>query len=139
LSPEQPELIVYFDGSCPLCRAEIAHYRRQQGADRLCFLDVSQADGRIDSDLARENLLARFHVRRSNGQLVSGAAAFVSIWRLLPRWRRAARIAALPGMMTLLESGYRLFLPARPALARVFGKARAWRQGHGPGTERGDM
>jgi len=127
LSTEQPALTIYFDGSCPLCRAEIAHYRRQEGATKLCFRDVSQPDG-IDPDLAREQAMARFHVRRSDGQIVSGAAAFVSIWSLLPRWRWAARIATLPYMMALLEGGYRLFLPARPALSWAFGRVQAWRR-----------
>jgi hypothetical protein len=40
----------------------------------------------------------------------------------LPRWRWAARAAALPGLMALLELSYRLFLPARPVLAVIFGR-----------------
>ena len=119
---EHTSLTVYFDGSCPLCRAEIAHYRRQIGAEQLCFLDVSQTDHSLESDLDRDTALSRFHVRRSDGQLVSGAAAFVSIWSQLPRWQWAARIAKLPGITMLLEGGYRLFLPARPTLAWVFMK-----------------
>jgi predicted DCC family thiol-disulfide oxidoreductase YuxK len=138
LSSEQPALTIYFDGSCPLCRAEIAHYRRQDGATQLCFRDVSQPD-EIDPDLAREQAMARFHVRRSDGQLVSGAAAFVSIWRLLPRWRWVAGIAALPGMMALLECAYRVFLPARPALAGVFARIQAWRQRRRPMLNRRDI
>ena len=125
LSSEHPSLTVYFDGSCPLCRAEIAHYRRQIGAEQLCFLDVSQADQLLESDLERDTAMSRFHVRRSDGELVSGASAFVSIWSHLPRWRWAARIAELPGIMTLLEGGYRLFLPVRPTLAWTFRKFKA--------------
>lgn len=114
-------LTVYFDGSCPLCRAEIEHYREQEGASRLNFRDVSQAGQPLERDLERTQAMSRFHVRPSDGGLLSGAAAFVSIWRLLPRWRWAARIADLPGAMLLLEFGYRLFLPFRPILAWVFG------------------
>ncbi|MCX7310310.1 MAG: hypothetical protein NTV56_00935, partial [Alphaproteobacteria bacterium] len=73
-----------------------------------------------------------FHVRRSDGQLVSGAAAFVSIWSQLLRWRWAARIAELLGAMALLEGGYRLFLPARPTLAWAFRKIQASKQKHDP-------
>lgn len=132
LSSENPTLTVYFDGSCPLCRAEIAHYRKQDGASQLNFRDVSQTDQPLEPDLARESAMLRFHVRRSDGQLVSGGAAFVSIWSQLPRWRWAARIAELPGVMTLLEGGYRLFLPARPTLAWAFRKIQASKQKHHP-------
>ena len=71
---------VYFDGSCPLCRAEIAHYR---GADRgaaLCFVDVSEKDTSLPNGLTRQQAMERFHVRAADGQLLSGAAAFVEVW-----------------------------------------------------------
>jgi predicted DCC family thiol-disulfide oxidoreductase YuxK len=139
LPSEQPALTVYYDGSCPLCRVEIAHYREQKGGSQICFRDVSQPDRRREPDLLREKAMSRFHVRRSDGKLVSGAAAFVPIWRLLPRWRWAARIAALPGMMALLESGYRLFLTARPTLARIFGRVAAWQQRSQPIANRHDV
>ena len=118
----QRTLTVYFDGSCPLCRAEIDHYSRQEGADALCFCDVSEA---VPQDLTQQQAMARFHVRDDEGVLVSGAAAFVSIWRVLPKWRWAARVASLPGMMNLLEICYRTFLPIRPALSAMFGAVSA--------------
>lgn len=111
--------IVYFDGSCPLCTFEIGHYERQAGADGIRFVDASKKDASLGDDLSPEAAMGRFHVRREDGTLVSGAAGFVEIWRTLPRWRRAAQIADLPGVTPLLELGYRGFLPLRPALSRL--------------------
>ena len=76
---------VYFDGACPLCRAEISHYQAQKGSESLRFVDVAEPGADLGADLEREQALARFHVRGSDGVLVSGAAAFVTVWNYLPR------------------------------------------------------
>lgn len=118
---EAGPLTVLYDGSCPLCRREIAHLRRlaahRPGAP-LDFVDVASAPC---SGLACERalLLARFHVRRADGTLVSGAAAFVLMWSRLPGWRWLARLARVPGVLPLLELAYRTFLRIRPALQRA--------------------
>ena len=114
--------ILYFDGSCPLCRAEIAHYRGKDRAGALSFVDVSETGASPPDGMTRQQVMVRFHVRDGKGQLLSGAAAFVEVWSRLPGWRWAARAAALPGAMSVLEFGYRLFLPIRPFISRFFGK-----------------
>ncbi len=117
MTPTAPLLTVYYDGSCPLCQREIALYRRQRGADRLAWLDVS-AGAPTGADLSCEAALRRFHVRDAQGRLYSGAAAFARLWRSLPRWRVAGWLGALPPLSWVLELAYRAFLPLRPRLQR---------------------
>jgi predicted DCC family thiol-disulfide oxidoreductase YuxK len=118
--PDQPAATVYFDGSCPLCRAEMALYRGQAKAETVCFVDASNLETPLGEDLDRHRAMRRFHVRKEDGSLVSGPAAFVELWKRLPQWRWAARAAAMPGMLVLLEMAYKLFLAARPYLIRRF-------------------
>jgi len=67
--------------------------------------------------------MKRFHVRASDGRVLSGAAAFVEVWTRLPGWRWAARAASLPGALIVLEWGYRIFLRVRPFISHFFGRA----------------
>jgi predicted DCC family thiol-disulfide oxidoreductase YuxK len=127
---------VYFDGSCPLCRAEIEYYRGKDHAGALCFIDVSQTSADAPDGVTQRRAMERFHVRARNGQILSGAAAFVEVWARLPGWRWAARAAALPGALAALELGYRLFLPVRPFISRLFGKIQRLRA-RADGAKRG--
>jgi len=113
----QPAATVYFDGACPICSREVAAYRGLAGADRLDFVDATSCDA-LGPGLTRGAALARMHVRRADGTLASGAAAFVEIWRHLPRLAWAARLAALPLVLPVLEIGYRVFLRIRPLWRR---------------------
>ena len=128
MQPDRQSLTVYFDGACPLCQAEINHYRKQEGAGAICFVDVSRSEETLAVDLTKQQAMKRFHVRANDGLLLSGAAAFVAVWSTLPRWRLAARLAALPGILRILEAAYRLFLPARPAVSRLFRLVQGWHQ-----------
>ena len=119
-----PQLTIFYDGACPLCSSEINYYQGQHGSSSLAFVDVTTCSTAPRPDLTREAALRRLHVARSDGTLVSGARAFVSIWQALPGLRWLARLAALPGMIHLLEFGYRLILPIRPRLAQI------WRRLH---------
>ena len=114
-----PALTVYYDGACPLCAAEIRLYRRSVGAGRVAWVDVgAEGPAELGAGLTRAAARARFHVRRPDGALVSGAAGFAALWAVLPRWRLLARLTRLPGVLALGEIAYRLFLPLRPWIAR---------------------
>jgi len=113
-----PGLTVLYDGACPLCRREIALYRGGCGDVALRFADVSDDAVALPPGLTRDAALARFHVQRADGQIVSGAQAFLALWSVLPGWRWLARVGRVPGIARLIEHTYRGFLVFRPALQR---------------------
>jgi predicted DCC family thiol-disulfide oxidoreductase YuxK len=111
------EVIVWFDGGCPLCRREIAVMRRLDRAGAIQFLDVASGDeGTCPVD--RAELLARFHALE-DGRLVSGAAAFAAMWRAIPVLRPVGLLARNPLALRVLEAAYRAFLRVRPRLQRL--------------------
>lgn len=124
-----------FDGSCPLCRREISVYQSLIPLQPVQWMDVSgDLTGLTPSEQAR--LMARFHVRQKDGQLLSGAAAFVALWLTMPGWRWLGRLGALPGVTPFLEGIYRVFLHFRPRLQLL---VRAWDVSHLPSDLVGDL
>ena len=107
-------LTLYYDGGCPVCKREIGFYQRRRGADRIDWVNLAQCgDEELGEDLSRDAAYARLHGRKPDGQLVSGARAFAALWQALPAFRLAGRVAALPGLVHLLDWGYRGFLRMR--------------------------
>jgi demethoxyubiquinone hydroxylase (CLK1/Coq7/Cat5 family) len=114
-APAADALCVYYDGGCPLCRAEIASYQRTAGGESLRWVDAHAGNSaELGPDLDAVTALARMHVRRPDGTLLQGAAAFAEIWSHLPKWRWLARLARLPGMLPVLDVLYTVFLAIRP-------------------------
>lgn len=114
-SPRVLPLTIYFDGACPVCSAEIAHYRRQPGAQDCEWIDAAAcADAELGPGLTRETALRRFHVRRADGQLVDGMRGFATLWLALPRTAWLGRLASFGPMPLVLDAAYRAFLAVRP-------------------------
>jgi predicted DCC family thiol-disulfide oxidoreductase YuxK len=117
----RPDLTVLFDGACPLCRREISVYqglKPMQGSGAVSFSDVSDHTISLPPGAIREQLLARFHVLSRDGELLSGALAFIALWAALPGWRWLATIGRVPGAAWLMERTYGLFLRCRPTMQR---------------------
>ena len=108
------ELTVWHDGSCPLCRREIALMRRLDTRHAIRFVDAASDDG-SGCPLEPATMLARFHAEE-NGRLVSGAAAFAAMWRVIPLLRPLGVAARNPWALAGLERLYRVFLKLRPTL-----------------------
>lgn len=111
------QLIVWFDGDCPLCRKEIALIRALDRRGAIDFIDVARGEAICPID--RGELLRRFHAQERDGPMLSGAAAFAAMWRAVPLLRPLGLIARWPPALWLLEKAYRGFLRVRPALQRT--------------------
>jgi predicted DCC family thiol-disulfide oxidoreductase YuxK len=110
------ELVVWFDGACPLCRREIALMKRLDRRGAIRFVDVGGA-APAECPVDRVQLLSRFHARE-NGRLLSGAAAFGAMWRAIPLLRPLGLLARVPLVEAVLERCYGAFLRVRPSLQR---------------------
>ncbi|MGQ0456120.1 MAG: thiol-disulfide oxidoreductase DCC family protein [Hyphomicrobium sp.] len=112
-------LTVYFDGSCPLCQREIAVAKRLTGEGQVNYRDISgcSIDGSVDPDLTVAAAMARFHVRRADGRLTSGAAAFLEMWTASPKLRFLKPLLQNRMAVSALDAVYALFLKIRPRLS----------------------
>ena len=106
---------VWFDADCPLCVREIALMKRLDRRNAIEFVDIQ---GTRHCPLDRATLLDRFHARATDGQLVSGAAAFAAMWREIPVLRPLGVAAQWRPFLVLLEHAYLGFLAIRPSLQR---------------------
>lgn len=106
---------VWHDGGCPPCRREIALMRRLDTRGAIAFIDAA---GPVTCPLDRTEMLARFHARESGGPMVSGAAAFAAMWRVIPALRPLGEVARSRLVLLVLERLYLRFLRVRPHLQR---------------------
>ena len=113
-------LRVYFDGLCPLCAREIAVYQRASTDGRIAFIDITDASfSATEEGLDPAEVHRRFHAKDAEGHIFTGPPAFVEIWKRIPKFGFAVRLASIPGAGLVMEIGYRGFMHLRPLLPRL--------------------
>ena len=102
----------YFDGLCPICTHEMAHYA--QAAPEL--IRLHDCNGDIPEDIDRAAALASLHVRLPDGTIVDGWLAFIAIWERLPgrHWRWLAAATRPAPIRIPLNQIYLWLAPLRP-------------------------
>lgn len=114
---------LFFDGACPLCRREIALMRRLDRRGRLAFENVADDDAPISCPIDRRELLAKFHARLPNGEIVSGARAFCEAYGVVPYLSWAKALGRFTPSRWLLDRLYLGFLRIRPTIQRLVARA----------------
>ena len=111
---------VLFDGSCPLCSREIAMYRDLAAPEAMQWVDISAPGYIAPAGTTQAALMRRFHAITPEGEMLSGARAFVHVWSQLPGWRHLASLSKVPGVLVAMELSYRGFLVFRPWMQRTY-------------------
>ena len=113
-------LRVYYDRSCPVCRAEIHALKAEDQRGRLQLIDCS-ADDFADEIAARDGksqhaMMNAIHVIDANGRWHIAADAFAAIYDAAGI-RRMARFWSAPSLRPLLDRIYPLMAYCRPVLS----------------------
>jgi hypothetical protein len=77
--------LLFFDGGCPLCSREVAHYRVLDRRNRIRWVDIGrEPEALVEHGIDRSAAMQRLHAVDETGGVVTGMAAFVAVWRKLP-------------------------------------------------------
>lgn len=106
--PTRP--ILFYDGQCPLCRKEIAHYQRLDRRQRVDWQDLFIPESSPERyGLDRIQAMRVIHAVDRQGQLQTGVHAFMVIWRELPYYRHLASVIDRLRLTRPLDWAYHRF------------------------------
>ena len=120
------KLTLFYDGTCPLCQAEILFLSGRNQAGLLNFVDInSKAYDPLKVGVSCEEALAAMYGLYADGTLIHGVTVFPEAYRRadLPT---LAWIFSRKSMQPVLKMGYRFFAKNRHAISRVFGPGALW-------------
>lgn len=115
-SSDKPKTIIFFDGGCRLCSAEIQHYNKLDGGRRLDLVDFTRDPASLNAlGVSYEQAMRRLHALDQDGILRDGVRAFVAIWAELPYYNLLAKAVLATRSISWLEKLYARFADWRYA------------------------
>ena len=98
---------VYFNNSCKICKAEIDLYKKEK-IDDINWVDITDNNqANIETKKNSKELLRRLHVEK-NGEIFSGAKAFLLVWKNIPKYKFLYSIFSLPIIFQIFSLGYEI-------------------------------
>ncbi len=116
-----PELMLYFDGHCPFCAAEMGRLRKWDTAGRLAFIDISASGfdpASLGLDMAA--LDRELHSRTAAGKMLVGVDSMLAAYTLVGRAWLVFPLR-VPLLRTCLAWLYRVFARHRYRFSRWLG------------------
>ena len=96
---------VYFNNSCKICKTEIDLYKKEN-IEEIDWIDITNNDSaELETSKDKKQLLRRLHVKDGD-KIIQGAAAFLVVWKKIPKYRILYRILKLPIIFNLFSFFY---------------------------------
>ena len=73
-------LTIYYDASCPLCRAELETLSQRDAESLLQLVDCSAGDIALEG-VTNDDMMARIHARDAAGRWLRGMDVFAAVYR----------------------------------------------------------
>lgn len=120
-TPAKPELTLYFDGSCPLCLAEVTFLQSRNANGQLAFVDVTQTGFEASAhQISCDAAMAQIHGRTADGQMLVGVPVFAMAYRLA-KLPVLAWILSRRWLLPILQPAYVWFAKHRQSISRRIG------------------
>ena len=98
---------VYFNNSCNICRAEINLYKKQNIKD-IEWIDITDnKSAELETLKDDKALLRRLHIKDGE-KVISGAEAFLLVWRKIPKYKFLYTFFKIPIIFTLFSYFYEI-------------------------------
>ena len=121
MSQQLQKLTLFYDGACPLCKAEILFLARRNQAGLLGFVDINTtAFDPTKVGVSCQAALATMYAQYTDGALIHGPAVFPEAYRRanLP-WM--AWLFSRKTLQPLFNVAYQFFATHRHAISRILG------------------
>ena len=98
---------VYFNNSCNICRAEINLYKKQNIKD-IEWIDITDnKSAELETLKDDKALLRRLHIKDGE-KVISGAEAFLLVWKKIPKYKFLYSFFKIPIIFTLFAYFYEI-------------------------------
>ena len=98
---------VYFNNSCNICRAEINLYKKQNIKD-IEWIDITDnKSAELETLKDDKALLRRLHIKDGE-KVISGAEAFLLVWKKIPKYKFLYSFFKIPIIFTLFSYFYEI-------------------------------
>ena len=98
---------VYFNNSCNICRTEINLYKKQ-GIQDIEWVDITNnKSAELETQKNDKTLLRRLHVKNGN-DIISGAEAFLLVWKKIPKYKFLYKFFKTPIIFNLFSFFYEI-------------------------------
>lgn len=109
---------IFFDGQCPLCRAEMEHLKKHDARENIELVDIHSNEFEQNyPELTKQETMSKLHAYDTHGKKVIGLDVTYQAWRTVGKykWLKVLRVQPIKWFA---DRVYLLFAKHREPIAK---------------------